>query len=371
MINTFNYTSKQINDALRMKNSSRKISFQYDLLNRNDIKIGTLDGIQGKVSYGEFRAIKRSATFQLDEYLQRNINYLSDQIQPWFVLHMPDGGTVKWSLGIFLLESPNRNISGKIKKREIGAYDKTIIIDEFRFIERHFIPKGTNYIGAINKILTMAGITKIKLQDSNLALGQDKEFAAGIKGKEAITELLNEMNYTSINVDENGYMVANLYVEPFKRTVTQIYSTDEYSIIAPELKEDNGLAGRPNVFVAIAKNIESEELVASFTNSDPLSPTSTVNRGRMIVSEPYELESTANQETLDNYIKRIAIENSSGYSHLTFSTALIPTHSNSEILLLNFSHVFDAATKFQETSWEMDLKFDGIMSHETRRIIKL
>lgn len=285
---------------------------------------------------------------------------------------MPDGGTVEWPLGIFLLESPNRDINGKFKKREIGAYDKTIIIDEYRFTERHFIAAGTNYIGAITKILTMAGITKINITDSNLTLNSAKEFAVGTKAKDAITELLNEINYSSIGADENGYIVASPYIEPSQRPITQTYSADKHSILMPEFKEDTGLAGRPNAFIAISRNIESEtELYSSFINNDPLSPTSTVNRGRIIAAEPYELENVANQETLDNYIRRIAIENSSGYSHLTFGTALMPTHGSADTLYLDIPTVFDVPQMFSETSWEMDLKFDGVMQHEARRAIQL
>lgn len=372
MINRFNYTQQQIDAALRFPSGSRKVTFRYDLLNRHDIKIDTLKGITGKVSYGAFRAIPRSATFTLDEYLQKEINYLSDQIQPWFILHMPDGGTVEWPLGIFLLESPDRVINSKVKTREIGAYDKTIIIDEYRFTQRHFIAAGTNYIGAIIRILTLAGIQKINIESSSLTLTQNKEFAAGVKGKEAITELLNEINYNSISVDEVGNMGSSHYVEPSKRPITQQYSTDKFSILTPDFKEDTGLAGRPNVFIAIAKNIESEtELTASFINDDPLSPVSTVSRGRQIAGDPYELESIADQATLNNYIRRIAVENSSGYSKLTFGTALMPTHGSSETLFLNIPTVFDTAVKFQETSWEMPLTFDGVMTHEARRVVRL
>lgn len=372
MFNPHNYTEKQIQNALRMKSNSRKIDFRYDLLNRNDIKIGTLDGIsKASISYGEFRAIKRSATFTFNEYLQREINYMSDQIQPWFILYMPDGGTVKWSLGLFLLEAPNRNIIGKHKQRDIAAYDKTIIIEEDRFTERYFIAAGTNYIGAVTKILQTAGITNINITDNNSTLLASREFATGTKKKEAINELLTSINYNSIRVDEIGAMRSEPYIEPAKRPITQDYSADESSILYPKFTESLDIAGRANVFTRVAINPESEaELTSTFSNDDVRSPISTVSRGRKIVNFE-EIQNISSQEALDGMVRRIAIEASSAYSHLTFSTALMPTHGSADTLYLNIPTVFDAPVKFSETSWDMDLRFDGEMKHEARRVVQL
>lgn len=354
-----------------MKGHSRKISFRYDLLNRNDIKIGTLDGVTGTVSYGEFRAIKRSATFQLDEYLQKNINYLSDQIQPWFILYMPDGGTVEWSLGLFLLESPNRQINGVLSSREIGSYDKTIIIEEDKFTERYFIAAGTNYVGSVIKILTTAGITKINIMDNPATILSDREYPVGTKKSEAINDLLKAINYNSIRVDENGFMRSDPYVEPSQRPITQIYSADRDSIIHPRFEESLEIAGRANVFTRIAKNIDSDtELISTVENLDIQSPISIVNRGRRIV-DIEEIDNISSQEALDALVRRIAIENTSAYSHLVFESALMPTHGNADTLFCDFPTVFDNPMRFSETSWEMNLVFDGIMRHEARRVVQL
>jgi len=363
---------EEIEAALRIKNGTRKVSFRYELLNRNDLRIGILDGItNASVSYGEFRTIKRSATFRLNEYNQRNINFLTDQIQPWFILHMPQGGTVEWSLGIFMLESPSRKVVGKIKTRDIGAYDKTLILEQDRFSSRLFIESGTNFVSAIVRILNEAGLTKVDITESELVLPADREIGIGVKRREAIHDLLRAINYTSMSVDEYGYIRAAPYVEPARRPVTIVYSTLKDSILHPELNESLDIAGRANVFIRVALNIESgNEFVSVYRNDSITSPISTVNRGRVITSYE-EIESIANQETLDNHVRRIALESTSAYSHLTFDTALIPIHGSAETLLCDFPDMFDSPTRFSETSWEMQLSFDGVMNHEARRVISL
>lgn len=361
------YAEQEIEEALRMKNSSRKISFKYDLLNINDIKIGELDGVKGKVSYGEFRQIKRTATFNLDEYQQKEINYLQDQIQPWFILHMPDGGIVQWSLGVFLLSSPTRGVS----RREIVAYDKTLILDEARLTERYFIPKNTEYIGAIIKLLSMTGITKFEIKESDSLTKADREFPIGEKVKDVINQLLTEINYDSIRANELGYITTEPYVLPALRPITQIYKADRESIILPSYSQSLDLAGRPNVFTRVAINLEEKiEFMSTYKNMDILSPISILNRGREIVDFE-EIESISSQETLDNLVRRIAIENSQTYTHLNFSTALMPTHGSADTLYLDIPDLFDVPAKFSETAWEMDLKFDGLMTHEARKVVDL
>ena len=371
MFNPRNYSAKEIDAALRMKGNSRKISFRYDLLNRNDIRIGTLDGItSATVSYGEFRQICRSATFKMNEYAQKNINFLSDQIQPFFILHMPDGiGTVEFSLGIFLPESPSRSIKGGVSNREIGTYDKTIIIEQDKFTKRHFIEAGTNYVAAITRILNEAGITKINIAESPYELSADREYPIGMKKHEVVNDLLKAINFTSIRVDEMGFMRSEPYVVPSLRQITHTYNANKDSIVHPEFTEELDIAGRANVFTRVAINIESDkELVSTFINDDIRSPISTVGRGRQIVDFE-EISNISNQDALDGFVRRIAIESTSAYSKLSFGTALMPTHGSAETLLCIFPDIFDAPQKFSETSWEMPLRFDGVMSHEARKVV--
>ena len=375
-----NYTNSEIDAALRAERHSRSISFRYDLLNRIDTKIGELDGISGKISHGTFKAIKRSATFTLNEYLQREIDYLTEQIQPWFILNMPDGGTVEWSLGIFQLLSPGRKINGNFSTRDIGAYDKTIIIDRDRFTERWFIPKGTNYIGAINKILIDTSITKINIEPSDLVLSSDREFAIGTKKKEAVDNLLNAINYNSINVDELGYMRSEPYIEPVLRSIDHKYIANRHSIITPEMTETLDYANIANVFTRVATNTDSNtELLSTFRNDNPQSSISTIRIGYDIVN--FEtISDISSQAALDSLVRRIAINSTSAYSHLTFSTALMPTHGRADTIYIDvslaendpmYNKLFPIPMIYSETAWDMSLTFDGMMTHECRKVIKL
>ena len=370
MINLQNYSDGYIDKILR--SPYRKISFRYDLLNRMDNNIGTLEAVtKAAVKYGEFNDIKRSATFELSGHDRKEINFLNDRIKPWFILHMPDGGVVEWPLGVFLLLSPDVGVKGREKTRNIGAYDKTIIISEYGLRNRHYIPAGTSYTAAVKQLLSMAGITEFDIPDSPAQLSSDMEFGAGTTCKEAVARLLTAINYSSMGVDANGVFFSQPYVPPAERPVTIKYDSGRDSILEMEFKESLDVAGRANVFVRVAANEESERpLTSVYVNDNPQSPISTVSRGREIMDFG-EIENASSQEALDGLVKRIAVESTSAYSHFSFSTLLMPYHGSAETLWLNIPEVFPAVVKYSETSWEMPLDYNGKMRHEARAAIAL
>ena len=370
--NPNNYSEKEIDDVLHFMRGSRHVSFRYDLLDRFDMKMGEIDGIEeAGISYGEFNMIKRSAVFQLNEHLQRDIDFMTEQIQPWFILHMPAGGSVEWPLGIFMLESPEKQITEKYVYRNIGAYDKGLIIDADKIVNRYFIPAGTNYVGAVVKLLSMSGITKIGIAPTDIIIKSDREIAVGTKIKEAVNDLLAEINYKSIGVDEVGFFYSSPYVEPAQRPITQRYAADRDSVVLQELSETLDIAGHPNVFTRVARNLDLDtELVTTVYNNNPSSPTSIPNRGRQIVDYA-EIDNISSQAALNIYTRRIAINAMSAYSHIKFDSALMPGHGGSDTLYLDFPMFFDAPRLYSEMNWDMKLKFDGVMSHKARRVVSL
>jgi len=373
MNNPRKYPLKSIEDTLRLVHGTRKVSFRYELLNRNDIKIGDLDGItRAHISHGEFRTIKRSATFTLDEYQQRHINFLSDQIQPWFVLHMPDGGIVEWSLGMFMSDSPDREAGGNTSVRSIGMCDKTLIVEQDKFTSRFFIEKGTNYAVAVTRILNTAGITKINIANTEHTLQSDREYPLGTKKHLACNDLLREINFTTLWVDIHGFMRSEPYIEPSRRNITHVYdTTKKNSVVMLPIREKLDIANRPNVFIRVAHNLDGEkELISIFENDEISSPISIINRGRRIVDFG-EIDEIPSQEALDEFTRRLGVESTSAFSHREFSTALMPTHGNAETLLLISPELSPTPLKLHEVGWEMPLVYDGQMVHKTRAVTQI
>ncbi len=78
----YGYTEQEIKDALHGKYGPRHIRFRYDLLDKNENFIRTLDSVEsGEVSMASLASIKRTARFRMKD--DGSINWLSDRIQPF------------------------------------------------------------------------------------------------------------------------------------------------------------------------------------------------------------------------------------------------------------------------------------------------
>lgn len=353
-------------DIIDMLRNDRNISFRYDLLNFDEIKIGELTSLGGALGLNSLAQIKRRGTFQLKENELNDVDWLNDRIQPFFILN----NKYEFPLGVFMISSPIRTLKGKSIYRDVEAYDTTLILLEDKFDSRYRVLKDTNYVTAITQIINSAGIWKVNIPWVDARIKTDREFEIGTSKLEAVNYLLKEINYTSIWVDQIGNITSGPYVLPNDRLVEYTYKNDDMSIIVPDTAiEEIDLFEVANKWVVVATNPETEPLVSRYSNDNAGSPTSTVNRRRNIV-DYREIDDIASQEILDNYVRRIAYETSNVYGKFIFDTAIMPHHSYMDALYCEHTDL-GIKNKYIETSWEMDLNTGGRMKHNTRRVIQI
>lgn len=358
------YTREQVMQALHASGGHWQTKIRYELLNRHDIKIGELTATGGSITFNSEAEIKRIANFTVKE--TNDIDWLNDRIRPVFCLRMPDGGWAEWPLGVFLISSPRRTEKNVIM-REIEAYDPCVILKEDKFDNRYLIPTGMTYTAAITQILNDAGITKVNITAHDGTIGADKEFEIGTDKLSAVNQLLGEINYTSIWVDTNGYFVARPYIIPSERDAEYEYRTDDLSIIEHGATEEVDLFGVPNKWVVVCSTPDKAVLVSQYVNDLPTSRTSTISRGR-VITDFRQVDDILDQETLDEYTKRIAYNDSWVYEKLNFSTLPMPHHDYLNCLYIDHK-LLGAASKYIETSWTIDL--NGQMTHNCRRVIRI
>lgn len=310
-------------------------------------------------------------TYERDIYVPETteINYLSDRIQPFMEVKMPDGNWIEFPLGVFLLSTPTRHDEVNGVYRDIEAYDGLIILDDDKFTSRYNIGAGTKYTKAVEDILKSAGITRFNIQEKDDTLSVDKEFKIGTSKLEAVNELLSAINYTPIWVDATGYFTAYPYVSPADKRADYTYKDDELSVIYDGMEEELDLTEVANSWVVTQSNPEKEPLVSTKINNNPESPTSTVNMGRTIV-DFREVDDISDQATLNAYVERIAFEASQVFGKLKFKTALMPFHEYSDVLHVKYD-ALKIDYKFSETNWTMKLQAGGEMEHEVRRVVNI
>lgn len=350
-----------------LHSSNRKEWYEVVLLDKDEQEKGILEKVKAlSIEYKSLRTIKRTANITIAEGKQA-INYLSDRIKPVFYVQAR-GKTVSFPLGIFLLNSPARADAGNEITREVSCYSKLQILLDDSFSERYFIPAGTNYVGAVSAIIASSGEENINLEPTGKVLSVDKEFDISKSKLEIVNDLLGEINYYSLRTDENGYFVSYPYQEPDSKEITYQYIDNQLSIIHYGIKETLDLFNVKNCFLAYTNNPEKESLKSIFKNESEFSEVSTVNLGRE-KWDKRELQDIADQEALDNYVKRIALEASNVYGHVEFTTAIMPFHSDLDNLYLSYQ-TLNLDGNFQEIGWSINFS-DNTMLHDVRRLVRL
>lgn len=358
-------TAEEVKKVLH--SSNRKISFEYRLLDRFDTYKKTLTMVSGcTVDYSSLSSLKASANIKMKEDL--TVDYLNDRIQP-LIIFRKGSKEVKFPLGIFLLNSPKRNDIDKAVYREIECYSKLQILSEDMFGERYFIPAGTNYIAAVAQIISSSGETKINLVPSSASTNVDKEYDIEMTKLQIINELLQEVNYYSLNVDREGYFISSPYILPVDRQVEYEYIDNEISVIGQGASEELDLFNVPNVFVRYLDNPERSPLRSVYENNNVDSISSTVNRGRRVVNIR-SVDDISSQGALNDLTIRDAYNASQVYGHFEFETAIMPMHDYLDCLYLRYKPL-GIDDKYIETSWSIECKAGAMMKHKSRKVVNI
>lgn len=360
------YPVDQVLAELRFSRGIRHLSFRYDLLDSQNRYQGTLGNVLGgSVDNNALADIKRTAKFTMVD--TGAVNFLRDRIQPWAVLTMPDAGTVEWPLGVFLLTTPTRTLvaEGGYVGREVEAYDQLLALRDDKVVDRYTVAAGVAYTAAIATML--GGAYTLNLTPSTLTLPAAMEWEPGTTYLRIVNDLLAAINYESASFDERGRLVCRPYQSPVNRSADYTYATDDDSVIAGDIDQTLDLFAVPNRWVLVVSEPDRPALTATYTNTSPASPTSTVGRGRTIV-DFRDSEDAADLVTLQAKAARYAFEASQVFEVVEFETAVMPIHGNADVLELAVNGLGIGA-KYSEHAWSMPLQAGGTMSHKVRRVV--
>jgi hypothetical protein len=360
------YTSEQVVRQLQAVTGGRDLRFRYELLDSNNNFLRPLTGVlSGSIQFDASADVKRTGTFTLREGVD-SIDYLNNRIKPWVGVSMPDGGIREWPQGVFLLSAPSRTLSPSgVTVRSVQAYDQAVILSGDGVGDRYSIPAGKSFTAAIADITTGLGFGSF-VTPSSLTLPVTWDYEAGTSKLTILNDLLSAMNYRSAWFEEGGYLVCEPYVTPGNRAVSYTYATDSTSVITGDVSDDIDLFSIPNKWVLVVSDTDQGSFSSTYTNTSASSPTSTVSRGRTILKF-MDGQSAADQASLDGLAARTAYEDSQVFENVSFTTALMPVHSNADILALSVGGLNLGDARFEELSWGMELRAGATMSHVVRR----
>lgn len=361
------YSDDEVISALTGRYGPRTMAFRYDRLSSTNAFIEPIKVVQScTVTNNALADIKRTAKFTI---LDRTaIDYLKDRIRPWVRLSMPDGGWVEWPQGVFLLATPDRVLDPyNVVSRQVDGYDQLLVLQDDKVVDRYSVAAGVAYTTAISTLIgTVTGMTA-SIVPSALTLPAALEWEPGTTKLRILNDLLSAINYESAFFDEQGVLICRPYQSPQVRASEYTYDDGSATVRTGNATQTIDLFKVPNRWKLIKSEPDQAALTSLYTNSAPGSPTSTVSRGRTIPVVITE-QDAADQATLDAKAARLGFEASQVFEVVKFDTAIMPFHSNADVLTLEVPDL-GVAAKYSEHTWNYPLEVGGRMSHTVRRVV--
>jgi hypothetical protein len=272
-----------------------------------------------------------------------------------------------YPVGVFCVttESPRKYDGREVV--ELEAYSLLYILMQCKLETARVFTKGTAYMTVIQTLLNEAGLERYDIEQTTLTLATDRaDWEIGTPFLTVINDLLDEINYNELWVSNAGTIRATKYTSPDISSVKHRYIEGETSLIVDAYTLTNDYYDKANVFIALCDNPEMDAVLrAEAVNEDPLIPYSTVNLGRRVPRIEY-VDNTPSQDELQKYANRMLSESKQTNEKLEFRTAIDPTHTPYETVLVQVGNV---AGIYRETGFEITLAPNGQMSHIAERVM--
>lgn len=366
--NPNDHTDTEILAAIQGRTGVRHLSFRYELLDANNVKIDDLPNVEScTVEQNWLADIKRTASFRMSETTY--VDFLSDRIKPWVRVGIPPYGTndwAEWPQGVFLLVTPSRatTATGAIH-RDVDGFDLLQVLNDDKVTNRYTVAAGTVYTTAISALLPSTATVVA----STATVVTTLEWDPGTTKLTIINDLLAAINYETLSVDANGVYQARPYRQPDQRGAEYRYLDDDTSIINKEATQTYDLFAVPNEWTLTVSEPDRPMLRSTYTNTNPSSPTSVPRRGRTISDYRTEKDA-ADQATLDAKVARLAWEASQVYEAIDFETGINPLHSGNDVYRIEHRDL-NIAASYVEHKWSLPFEAGAKMSHRARRVVSI
>ena len=290
-------------------------------------------------------------------------NWLTDEIHPVLVI---DG--VASPLGVFLPATVTPSETGGVAVLSIEAYDRCWLVRDIYTETLLYLAAGTNYLTAVEQLLTAAGIGLVVKTPTTATLPEARQgWDMGTSYLEIINELLAEINYNPLWFDARGAAILEPASVPTAANIEHTLDAGNVeSLLLPQISRETDVFRAPNVFMVSCQNPDkSGPMVAVSENTNPQSPLSIMRRGRRIMSTT-RVNNIASQAELQAYADRLRNESMISGETIRVSTALLPGYGVADVTAIHYG---DLSAVCVETGWTMQLTVGGTMTHELRKVV--
>lgn len=329
-----------------------------------------LEAWRGGALYRVLRAdqisIRMSGDAEIKVTLSCRIDYdgsldlLSDRLRPYQIINGE-----AWPMGEFIVSTASEVERDGGHWWEVEAYDQTLLLRQATTIGALRFAAGTTYLDAAKSLLADVGIGRVIASPSSLTIAEDLEdWEIGTSYLSIINDLLSAIGYRSIWFDRNGAARLSPAPAAVVKNLTHSYAAGEWSTLANGVTRQTDAYAAYNVFTAVYSPTDGEPMVATAVNSNPLSPLSTVRRGRRICAPVEVVDDISSQEALQAYADAMLSDAMMAVETVEFETAPVPSHWIGEVVALS-------GQIYAETGWEITLGAGGSYTHTAQRSVAI
>lgn len=335
---------------------------------RDGVEIGKLMVESCNIKFDSKARIKRAASMVVDKdnCIMNNIQYKDDgiikikKLEFDFISDKVQIMLNEKSVGIFVIVASPEKYNDKNNTVQFELYDETYIVDHSYLIERLFISKGSKYSEIITQLLVSVGLSNIICDLSDSTFTTDREFAFGENVLDIINTLLCEINFNSMYVDENGYVI--LESIKLKKIPKHRYRDGVDSIITGDLTTDFDIYEIPNIFIGEVSNPDFPLIKYKKINDDKMSKLSTISRKYNLV-KTYKLDNIPNYDELKKFIDNEYLNSLYTNKSVTLNTDIENNHGYEDMVELNTKGILGL---FKEVQWEIEIGSSN-MKHTIER----
>lgn len=291
------------------------------------------------------------------------VNWVSDEIRPELII---DGVTHR--LGVFLPATVTMRENETQKTVHIEAYDRCWLLSDTLTENLYYIAAGTNYITAVENLLTAAGVSLVSKTATDCTIQEAREdWELGTSYLTIVNQLLSEINYNPLWFDKDGMAILEPASTPTAASIEHtLDSQNVLSLMRAGLSRQTDIYSAPNVFVCTCANPDkSGNMIAKSENTNPQSPLSIARRGRRIV-KLVQVDNIASQAELQAYADRLRNESMITGETIQVTTSLLPGFGVNDVTALQYEDLFCVCI---ERAWSLNLSTGGTMSHTLEKVV--
>jgi hypothetical protein len=205
------------------------IDFGVYLLNADDTVLEDIsdDVDGGEIAHDCYDTIHGTCTLSLT----RELDWENDKVLP-FMRAIGSGYEAYWSLGVYLVSTPEVNLGATPVTYVVTGYDKLSLLSR-PIGDTYVIASGTAYLTAVADVITASGVPgAVSLDTSAIAsvLPADRVWILDSNETSYLrvcNDLLSEINYVGLYMTTDGKFTSHPYTQPADRTPTWTFDLSD------------------------------------------------------------------------------------------------------------------------------------------------